>query len=472
MSDANLSSVKPSVSPLYNPRVRGFVYQSVLLVALVILLWSAFDNAAANMRARGIPTDFSFWNKVSGFDVSQTLIDYSAISTYGKAFWVGLLNTLLVAIIGCVLTTILGFLIGIARLSNNFVVAKLATFYVEIIRNTPLLLQLLFWYNAVLSPLPNPRNSIAIPGLGFAIPGLLALVVAVIAGGLGLLLVTRARRATNSPWLMVGGSLLTVIGLAISLLRRQRAALRIRARQRRPQLARPARRVPQQPRHDPARACVRGRARASSASRSFSGILGALVFRFAARKHQAATGEQWPVGLVTLALVVGLPLVVWLVTGRPISFAHPELRGFNFAGGIRILPEFVALLLGLTLYTASFIAEIVRAGIMSVAKGQTEAAHALGLRSGPTLSLVVIPQAMRLIIPPLTSQYLNLTKNSSLAVFIGYPDLVQIFAGTVLNQTGAAVQVIAITMAVYLVISLITSFAMNIYNSRMSLKER
>lgn len=394
MTDAQARS-RPSVSPLYDPRVRGFVYQALLVVILGFLGYEAVVNASQNMQARGIPTDFAFWNRVSGFDINQTLIDYSALSTYGRAFWVGLLNTLLVAIIGIVLTTVIGFLVGIARLSPNFVVAKLAMIYVEVLRNTPLLLQLLFWYNAVLKPLPNPRDSLSL-GAGIFV------------NNRGLIL----------PDPQVGDGFRFVVW-ALAL-----------------------------------------------------GCLLATGFRYYARRKQAETGKILPVGWVSLGLVVGLPLIVFLVLGRPLTFAVPVLRGFNFAGGVRVLPEFVALLLGLVLYTAAFIAEIVRAGILSVARGQTEAALALGLKPGTTLKLVVIPQAMRVIIPPLTNQYLNLTKNSSLAVFIGYPELVQVFAGTVLNQTGAAVQVIAITMLVYLVISLVTSFVMNLYNSRKALVER
>ena len=398
MTDARARSTlgtSPSVSPLYDPRIRGLVYQTLLVLALAFLVYEAVVNASTNMQARGIPTDFSFWNRVSGFDVNQTLIPYSAVSTYGKAFWVGLLNTLLVAVIGVVLTTIVGFLVGIARLSPNFVVAKLAMIYVEVLRNTPLLLQLLFWYNAVLKPLPSPRQSLSL--------------------GAGIYINNRGLVLPDPVW----GTGADVFLWSI-----------------------------------------------------VAGVVMALGYRIHARRRQAQTGKIPPILTVSLALIVGLPLVVYVAMGQPLSFEAPVLRGFNFAGGVRVLPEFVALLLGLVLYTAAFIAEIVRAGILSVPKGQTEAALAIGLRPGQVLKLVVIPQAMRVVIPPLTNQYLNLTKNSSLAVFIGYPDLVQVFAGTVLNQTGAAVQVIAITMAVYLAISLVTSFVMNIYNRRKALVER
>ena len=306
-----------------------------------------------------------------------------------------MLNTLLVAVIGVVLATFLGFFIGIARLSKNFVVAKLASFYVEIMRNTPLLLQLLFIYNAVLKPLPNPRDSISF-GAGFYL------------NNRGLVM--------PDPQFAPGAGFILAAGLA--------------------------------------------------------GIVGSILYKIYAKRRQAQTGEILPVGRVSAALILLPPLIAYFLAGQPVSFEMPFLRGFNFVGGLRVLPEFVALVLCLSLYTAAFIAEIVRAGILAVSHGQTEAAQSMGLSRSQTLKLVIIPQAQRVIIPPLTNQFLALTKNSSLAVFIGYPDLVQVFAGTVLNQTGAAVQVIAITMAVYLVISLITAVIMNLYNRRMALVER
>ncbi len=394
MSDAQ-AHLQPRVSPLNNPAVRGYIYQGVLILIVGFLGWEAIVNASTNMRVRGIPTDFAFWDRVASFDINQSLIEYTAASTYGRAFWVGLWNTLLVSALGVVLTTFLGFFIGVARLSQNFVVAKLAMIYVEVLRNTPLLLQLLFWYNAVLKPLPNPRDSISL--------------------GAGIYLNNRGL-VLPEPQFAPGAGFVLAAAVA--------------------------------------------------------GVLLALGFRFFARRRQAQTGQILPVGWVSLGLVVGLPALVFVLAGAPLSFNVALLRGFNFSGGVRVLPEFVALLLGLVLYTAAFIAEIVRAGILSVQHGQTEAALALGLTRAQTLKLVTMPQAMRVIIPPLTNQYLNLTKNSSLAVFIGYPDLVQVFAGTVLNQTGAAVQVIAITMAVYLVISLVTALIMNIYNRRKALVER
>ncbi|POR47584.1 amino acid ABC transporter permease [Bosea psychrotolerans] len=397
MSTIPTETVQPGkASLLYDPKIRGYVYQLALLAVVGFLLYSAASNAITNLRAQKIASGFGFWHNAAGFDVNQKLIPFSASgSTYGEAFYVGLLNTLLVASIGIVLSTFLGFFVGVARLSSNWVLSKLAMIYVEVIRNLPLLLQLFFWYNAVLKPLPNPRQSIELPA--------------------GALLNNRGLYLPD-PQLGPGGSVIIWTFLI--------------------------------------------------------GIVASIIFRVWARKQQEATGKQYPVGWIALGLIVVLPFFVYLVTGRPISFVYPEIAGFNLRGGIQIFPEFVALLLGLTTYTAGFIAEVVRAGILAVSKGQTEAANALGLRAGPTLKLVVIPQAMRVIIPPLTSNYLNLTKNSSLAVAIGYPDLVQVFTGTVLNQTGQAVEVVAITMAVYLTISLVTSFFMNIYNKRMALVER
>lgn len=391
------ASARPAPVIFYNdPRVRSIAYQVALCAVVVFLVYGAASNAIENLARARIASGFGFWDQTAGFDISQTLIEYSSRgSTYGRAFWVGLLNTLLVAGIGIVLATILGFIVGISRLSSNWLLAKAAGCYVEIVRNLPLLLQLLFWYNAVLKTLPDIRDSISVGGRVFLNNRGLFLPTPIFKDGFG--------------------------GAEIALL---------------------------------------------------VGIFGAIIFSIWARKQQERTGRQAPVLLVTLALVIGLPLVIFILSGSPLSFEFPQAGRFNITGGAEVLPEFVALLFGLSIYTAAFIAEVVRAGILAVSRGQTEAAFSLGLRPGPTLRLIVVPQAMRVIIPPLTSQYLNLTKNSSLAVAIGYPDLVQIFTGTVLNQTGQAVEVVAITMLVYLVISLTTSLLMNIYNSRMALKER
>jgi general L-amino acid transport system permease protein len=377
---------KPKVSLLYNPKVRNVAYQLLLCGVIAVLVYGAVANAIENLRRAKIASGFGFWNYPAGFDISQSLIEYSSTSTYGRAFWVGLCNTLLVAGLGIVFATIVGFVVGIARLSKNWLLARLASGYVELIRNLPVLLQLLFWYNAVLKALPEMRDSLAIPG-GFLNNRGLFIPQPIFHPGFGAVL----------------------------------AALLV-------------------------------------------GIAGSIAFRIWARKRQERTGERAP--------VLWVPLVVFVLAGSPIELSYPEKGRFSISGGIEVLPELVALLFGLVIYTGAFIAEVVRAGILSVSHGQTEAAYSLGLRPGPTLRLVVLPQAMRVIIPPLTSQYLNLTKNSSLAVFVGYPDLVLVFAGTVLNQTGQAVEVIAITMLVYLTISLVTSLFMNWFNRRMALVER
>jgi general L-amino acid transport system permease protein len=374
----------------------GLALQAALVVTIAGLAYAAFVNAADNLAKANIASGFRFWDNTAGFDISQALIDYSpSTSTFGRAFWVGLLNTLLVASLGIVLATALGFAIGIARLSRNWLVARLAGGYVELIRNIPLLLQLLFWYNAVLKALPELRNSLALPGAAYL-----------------------NNRGLFLPRPEFGGNFRYVVTAFVI------------------------------------------------------GIAGTLAVRMWERRRQERTGTpprtlRWTVGLVVL-----LPLLVFFAAGAPLSFSYPEMGRFNIRGGTEILPEFAALLVALTIYTAAFIAEVVRAGILAVPHGQTEAAQALGLRGGSTLRLVVVPQAMRVIVPPLTSQYLNLTKNSSLAVAIGYPDLVQVFAGSVLNITGQAVEVIAITMAVYLFISLVTSLLMNLYGRAVSIVER
>ena len=396
MSSEISASSRPAQVVFYNdPKFRSIAYQFVLCAVVGFLVYGATRNAIDNLARAQIASGFGFWNTTAGFDISQTLIEYSARgSTYGRAFWVGLLNTLLVAGLGIIFATILGFIVGISRLSSNWLLSKVAGGYVETIRNLPLLLQLLFWYNAVLKALPDIRESIVVGGAFLNNRGLF-LPEPVFKSGFG----------------------------AVAIV-------------------------------------------------AFVGIAGSIAFYLWARKRQERTGQQAPVFWVALALVLGLPLAVFALAGFPLGFEFPKAGRFNIAGGVEVLPEFAALLFGLSVYTAAFIAEVVRAGILAVSRGQSEAAYSLGFRPGPTLRLIVVPQAMRVIIPPLTSQYLNLTKNSSLAVAIGYPDLVQVFTGTVLNQTGQAVEVVAITMLVYLVISLTTSLLMNIYNSRMALSER
>lgn len=395
-TDLRTGSQPPRVAFYNDPKVRSIAYQVALCLIILFLVYGAVSNAIENLRRANIASGFGFWNNTAGFDISQTLIAYSSqASTYGRAFWVGLLNTLLVAGLGIVFATVLGFVIGISRLSKNWLLAKVAGSYVEIIRNLPLLLQLLFWYNAVLKALPDIRESITVGG-------------ALYLNNRGLFL-PKPSTLTGFGWVEIA-----FIG----------------------------------------------------------GIVASIAFYIWARRRQERTGQQAPTLWVTLGLVVGLPIVVFLLSGAPILFESPQAGRFNITGGIEVLPEFAALLFGLSIYTAAFIAEVVRAGLLAVSRGQVEAAYSLGLQPRPTLRLVVIPQAMRVIIPPLTNQYLNLTKNSTLAVAIGYPDLVQVFTGTVLNQTGQAVEVVAITMLVYLTISLLTSFAMNVYNRRMALVER
>jgi general L-amino acid transport system permease protein len=383
-------------SPRYANRIRNVALQASLILVIGGLAAAAIYNAAQNLAHANIAHGFGFWNNTAGFDISQTLIDYSSsTSTFGRAFWVGLLNTLLVSGLGIVFATILGFIIGLARLSQNWLVARLAGGYVELIRNVPLLLQILFWYNAVLKALPELRGSVELPFGGYL-------------NNRGLFL--------PRPEFGPGFDAVFIAFLA--------------------------------------------------------GIVAAAFLRVWARRRQERTGTQVRIAWLALGAIVGLPLLVFMLVRFPLSFHNPNLGRFNVRGGLEILPEFAALLIALTIYTAAFIAEVVRAGVLAVSAGQIEAAQALGLRWRTTLRLVVLPQAMRVIVPPLTGQYLNLTKNSSLAVAIGYPDLVQVFTGSVLNITGQAVEVVALTMAVYLTISLVTSLLMNRYGRSISIVER
>jgi general L-amino acid transport system permease protein len=396
MADIARSQASPLASRRRARRIGSVVLQVALVVVVVGLFYAAAVNAARNLAAAHIASGFRFWDNVAGFDISQTLIAYSpSTSTFGRAFWVGLLNTLLVAGVSIVLSTLLGFAIGIARLSRNWLVSHLAAGYVELIRNVPLLLQLLFWYNAVLKALPELRGTVALPGGGFF-------------NNRGLFL-PRPQFAENFRYVL--------------------AALLI-------------------------------------------GIIASLVLNMWARRRQDLTGERFHIRWIVLGLVAGLPVLAFFATGRPLAFSFPNMGRFNVQGGVEILPEFAALLFALTVYTAAFIAEVVRAGLLAVPQGQTEAAQALGLRPATTLRRIVIPQAMRVIVPPLTSQYLNLIKNSSLAVAIGYPDLFQVFTGSVLFITGQAVEIVAVTMAVYLVISLVTSLLMNWYGHAVGIAER
>jgi general L-amino acid transport system permease protein len=371
---------------------RGVLIQAGLLAFVVWLGWSIVGNAQTNMAARGLQFGFGFLDRSAGIPIGEAMVAYTPANSYARALFVGLLNTLRVAVIGCILCTILGVVLGIARLSSNPLLRGLVGAYIEVIRNTPLVLQLVFW-QALMLQLPSVRQALN------PLPG-----------------VFLSQRGMKIPALVVDATFWTVAAVLAA------------------------------------------------------GIVGWLMLLGRERARQAATGERRSTLLAGLVLVVAAPAAAAAAFGG-LTVEWPELRGFNFQGGLTMSPEFVALLVGLTLYTAAFVAEIVRAGIQSVAKGQWEAARALGLPPGRIMRLVILPQALRVIIPPQTSQYLNLTKNSSLAVVIGYPDLVSI-ANTTINQTGQAVEVIAIFMAVYLIISLLTSAGMNAYNRAVALKER
>ncbi|WP_109512506.1 amino acid ABC transporter permease [Pseudomonas ovata] len=380
---------------LSDPKVRAWLFQIITIVAVISLGWFLYDNTQTNLEHRGITSGFDFLERSAGFGIAQHLIDYTEADSYARVFLIGLLNTLLVSFIGIILATLLGFSIGIARLSSNWMINKLATVYVEVFRNIPPLLQILFWYFAVFLTLPGPRNA---------------------HGYLDMFYVSS--RGVNMPRAMAAeGVTAFLVSLVVAV------------------------------------------------------IATLLMVRWANKRFEA-TGEPFHKFWAGLALMLVIPALSILVAGAPVHWEMPELRGFNFVGGWVLIPELLALTLALTVYTAAFIAEIVRSGIKSVSHGQTEAARSLGLRQGPTLRKVIIPQALRVIIPPLTSQYLNLVKNSSLAAGIGYPEMVSLFAGTVLNQTGQAIEVIAITMSVYLAISISISLLMNWYNKRIALIER
>jgi general L-amino acid transport system permease protein len=367
----------------------GFAFQIVFVAALAWIGYEIVANARANLEAQRITSGFGFLQNTAGFDVSQNLIPYSGSDTYTRVFFVGLLNTLLVSVIGIFFATVIGFLVALGRLSPNWLLSRIAGGYVELIRNLPLLFQILFWYLAVLAALPNPRQSISVFGSFFL-------------SNRGLVIPRPVGNPGFEPFMLA-------VLIAI--------------------------------------------------------VAGVLLWRYARRQlfQKGRAIRIWP---YELGLLIGLPLLSVLLFGKPVSFEVPELKGFNFSGGSRVIPEFVALTLALSTYTAAFIAEVVRAGILSVHKGQMEAGSSLGLQRGQVLRLIVIPQALRVILPPLTNQYLNLTKNSSLAVAIGYPDLVSVFAGTTLSQTGQAIEIIGITMGVYLLISLVTSAIMSFYGWR------
>ncbi len=378
-----------------DPQIRAWVFQVLAVVGVVALGWYLFQNTQHNLAQRGIISGFAFLDNSAGFGISQHLIDYQESDSYGRVFFVGLLNTLLVSVIGILFATVLGFILGVSRLSPNWLINKLATLYIEIFRNIPPLLQIFFWYFAVLLPLPRPKQSLNIADTFFL-----------------------SNRGLNMPGPSpTEGFMPFMLALVLAI------------------------------------------------------VLVVLLVRWA-RKRFEATGQPFHSFPASIAVLLVLPSLTVLLFGNPFEWTVPTLQGFNFRGGLVIIPELMALTLALSIYTAAFIAEIVRSGIQAVNHGQTEAARSIGLKPSIILRKVIIPQAMRVIIPPLTSQYLNLAKNSSLAAGIGYPDMVSLFAGTVLNQTGQAIEVIAITMSVYLSISISISMLMNWYNKRIALIER
>jgi general L-amino acid transport system permease protein len=382
------------LSLLYNPELRQFVFQALTVVFIVWLVWYASTNATQNLAKANMTAGFGFLKGRAGFDIAQTPIAYSSDSTYLRALGVGLVNTLIIALCGIITASVIGLLVGIGRLSHNWLIARLSTVYVEIFRNIPPLLVIFFWYKGVLSLLPDVKQSMSLP-----------------------LHVYISNRGIFTPAPIFGEGFWIVVAAFLA------------------------------------------------------GVAAAIVYAWRAAKLQMATGKRSPVAWVNLALIIGLPLIAMIATRFPISFDVPVLGKFNMKGGTVVGPEFLSLYMALSCYTAAFIAEIVRAGIRGVSKGQAEAAHALGIRPGLTTRLVVLPQALRIIIPPLTSQYLNLTKNSSLAVAIGYADLVAV-GGTILNQSGHSIEIIAIWMLIYVSISLITSVFMNWFNAKMALVER
>ncbi len=378
-----------------NPAVRAWLYQIIAVAIVAGIAIYLIHNTVTNLSNRGITSGFAFLDRSAGFGIVQHLIDYEQGDTYGRVFVVGLLNTLLVSALCIVFASFIGFFLGLARLSDNWLLRKLSTFYIETFRNIPPLLQIFFWYFAVLRNLPGPRQAVS---------------------AFDLLFLSNRGLYIPSPQLGVG-TLAFVTAIAVALL------------------------------------------------------LSAGLYRYN-KMHQIKTGQlrrTWP---YALGLLILLPALAQWIFGAALHWDVPALHGFNFRGGMVLIPELAALTLALSVYTSAFIAEIIRAGIQSVPYGQHEAARSLGIPNPVTLRQVIIPQAMRVIIPPLTSQYLNIVKNSSLAAAIGYPDMVSLFAGTVLNQTGQAIETIAITMSVYLIISLTISLLMNIYNRRIALVER
>ncbi|MGE7369253.1 amino acid ABC transporter permease [Neorhizobium sp. NPDC001467] len=397
MTDKAVTAPPPrrgTTSLIYDPKVRSIFFQVLTVVIIVVAVMWIAHNVSSNLARTNTASGYGFLNGRSGFDVGQSLIAYSSDSTYGRAIVVGMLNTLLIAVTGIITATIVGFIIGIGRLSKNWLIARLCTVYVETFRNIPPLLVIFFWYSGVLAILPQPRDAIHLPLSTFL-----------------------SNRGLTFPYPIwgEGASILPIVFVVAVII--------------------------------------------------------AIGFGLWQKRRQMATGRQLPTGWIAAAIVIGLPVLAFIAVGAPLSFDFPIEGRFNLSGGGTVRPEFVALYLALSLYTAAFIAEIIRAGIKGVGKGQTEAAAALGLQPAKTTQLVVVPQAFRIIIPPLTSQYLNLTKNSSLGVAIGFPELFST-GSTTLNQTGQAIEMISIMLTIYLSISILTSLFMNWFNAKMALVER
>ncbi len=378
-----------------NPRIRGFFYQIALIAGLLYFFGTIIGNTLANMEATGIKTGFDFLGAAAGYDVLMSLISFESTDTYGRIFVVGFLNTLLVSAIGIFFATLLGFVFGVAHFSHHWLIRKVALVYVEIFRNVPLLLQVFFWYFAVLSSLPGARQSLS---LGEA--------------------VFLNVRGLYMPKL-IGGDLSSLVWIALG-----------------------------------------------------AAVAGIFVLRRWAKKRQELTGQQFPVLKTSIAMVILFPLIVAALTGFPFTVEYPALKGFNYFGGITVIPELMSLAIALSVYTGAFIAEAVRAGVQSIPHGQTEAARSIGLRENKIMSLIIVPQAMRVIVPLLNSEYQSLVKNSTLAAAVGYPDLFNVFVGTALNQTGQAIETIFMTIIVYFVVNMVISFLMNRFNNAVALVSR
>ena len=397
----NLKSSTSSLTSFFfsKPKFKYYLPQILTVLGIIFIFGYFSYNAQVNMDNRGIDFGLRFLGEEASFDIQFSLIEYSGTSSYARAYLVGLLNTILVAVIGIFFATILGIVIGISRLSPNYLISRIAEWYIEIFRNIPLLLQLFFWYFAALRALPLPKEAINFFDVAY--------------------LSVKGLYVPKFIWTNFSFFLYSIIASIIAII---------------------------------------------------------FVYRYA-RKQQESTGKQIPKFIISLGIIIIIPLLTFLIGGVSLSFEYPVLTQlsktiFNYIGGVSIIPELMALALALSLYTATFIAECVRAGIMGVTKGQKEAAASIGLTTGQILRLVIMPQALRIIIPPTTNQYLNLTKNSSLAAAIAYPDIVLVFAGTAMMQTGRAIEIVSITMLTYLSLSIAISIFMNWYNKKIAIKEK